>query len=110
MDEYVTDTCVRGFHVYQDIWSQVIGEELPCEREEDNDKDRYAVVIIEPSVWIVEHVPRYMSRLCSVFIWRGGKIYSIVTDLANTPGIFRMVVCTSLASIVLLATVKSLIR
>ena len=32
MDEYITDTCVRGFHVYQIVWRPVIGEELPCER------------------------------------------------------------------------------
>jgi len=79
MDEYITDTCVRGFHVYQIVWRPVIGEELPCEREEENDTDRYAVAIMKPSVGVVGHVPRYMSRLCSLFIRHGGAIYSIVT-------------------------------
>jgi len=79
MEEYVTDACVRGFHIYQDVWRPVMGEELPCETEEDNDKDRYAVAIIKPTVGTVGHVPRYMSRLCYHFIQHGGEIYSIVT-------------------------------
>jgi len=79
MDEFITDTCVRGFHVYQDVWRPAIGEELRCERDEDNDKDRYAVAIIKPSVGIVGHVPRYISRLCYHFIMHGGEIYSIIT-------------------------------
>ena len=53
-------------------------EELPCWREEDNDKDCYAVVIMKPSVGVVGHVPRYMSRLCSLYIRHGDAIYSIV--------------------------------
>ena len=38
---YETDSCVRGFHINQDIWTPVIGEELLCEREEGNPNDRY---------------------------------------------------------------------
>ena len=64
----LTGTCVHGFHVYQDVWRPAIGEELRCERDEDNDKDRYAVAIIKPIVGIVRHVPHYISRfsLCTV--------------------------------------------
>jgi len=79
MGEYITDVCVRGFHVYQAVWRPVIGEELPCVREESNNKDRYAVAIMKPGVGIVGHVPRYMSRLCSIFISHGKEIYSVVT-------------------------------
>ena len=43
--EFETDSSVRVFHVYQDNWTPVIGEQLNCEREEENPRDRYAVVI-----------------------------------------------------------------
>ena len=34
--------CVRGYHVYKDIWAAVIREELVCDREPNNARDRYA--------------------------------------------------------------------
>ena len=30
--EFETDSSVRGYHVYQDNWTPVIGERLNCER------------------------------------------------------------------------------
>ena len=32
--------CVRGYHVYKDIWAAAIGEELVCGREPTNTADR----------------------------------------------------------------------
>ena len=43
--EFETDSSVRGYHVYQDNWTPVIGERLNCEWEEENPRDRYAVAI-----------------------------------------------------------------
>ena len=39
------ELCVRGYHVYKDIWEAAIGELLPCERETRNTKDRYAIAV-----------------------------------------------------------------
>ena len=64
---YETASSVRGFHIYQDIWTPVIGEELLCEREEGNPNDRYAVSVLDNST-VVGHVPRHISTLCSVFL------------------------------------------
>ena len=30
-DEFETDTSVCGYHVYQDNWTPVLGEQLLCE-------------------------------------------------------------------------------
>ena len=30
--EFETDSSVRGYHVYQDNWTPVIGERFHCER------------------------------------------------------------------------------
>ena len=40
---YEVDSCVRGYHVYQDIWTPLVGEEVDCKREEENIRDRYKV-------------------------------------------------------------------
>ena len=71
--EEFNDTCVRGFHVYKDVWRPVIGEELRCQREEDNPRDPYAVAVTKSrtgvvGMKVVGHVPRYLSTLCSLFI------------------------------------------
>ena len=36
------DVCVRGQHIYKDIWYAVVGEVLVCKREPNNFQDRYA--------------------------------------------------------------------
>ena len=36
---------VRGYHVYHDIWTPVIGEELSTQQEHGNPEDLYAVAI-----------------------------------------------------------------
>ena len=41
---YEVDSCVRGYHVYQDTWTPLVGEELHCKREE-NIHDRHAMVV-----------------------------------------------------------------
>ena len=45
MDEYGRSLCVRGYHVYREIWEAAVGEVLICERESRNAKDGYAVVV-----------------------------------------------------------------
>ena len=71
------DSCVCGFHVYQDVWTPVMGEILVCRRETANIEDRYAVAVYK-SEEMVGHVPRKISFLCAAFIRRGGTIYCTV--------------------------------
>jgi len=40
--EFETDSFAHGYHV---CWPLVIGEQLVCEREEENPRDRYAVAV-----------------------------------------------------------------
>ena len=77
--EEFNDMCVRGFHVYKDVWRPVIDEELRCQREEDNPRDPYAVAVTKSRTGVVGHVPRYLSTVCSLFIRRSGAVYCIVT-------------------------------
>ncbi len=74
--EFVLASCVRGHHVYKDIWSPNFGEELTCRREEGNVKDSYAVAVFKISS-IVGHLPRNISAACSLFLNRGGSYYKL---------------------------------
>ena len=57
MERFSIDSCVRDYHVYNDIWEASVGEELPCHHEDGNPTDLYAVAI-KRSGMIVGHIPR----------------------------------------------------
>ena len=63
---------IRGYHVYLVVWSAAFGEILRCERELDNVNDRYAVCVMRHGT-IIEHLPQQISRVCSLFLRRGGQ-------------------------------------
>ena len=45
MEELSRVSCIRGYHVYKDIWDAAIGEVLVGEREPHNIEDRYAIAV-----------------------------------------------------------------
>ena len=47
---------MHGYHIYERIWNATIGEELLCERELNNEKDRCAVAVIKNGI-ILGHLP-----------------------------------------------------
>ena len=51
----------------------VVGERLECQRECDNPSDIYAVAV-KTGGTVVGLLPRKLSRLCALFIRRGGSI------------------------------------
>ena len=77
---FIVNYCIRGYHVYQRIWTPVIGEILETVRERDNKHDKYAVAVLEEQTkCIVGHIPQEISSLSSFFIRRGGTIIVQVT-------------------------------
>jgi len=69
---------ICGYQFYCNIWDAVIGKEVECVREPLNENDRYAVVVIKDDI-IIGHLPRNISRVCSLFLRRGGSIICTVT-------------------------------
>ncbi len=68
IEEFVFDSCVRGYHKYQETWTPQDGEELECIREPTNSTDRYAVaVVLKGTDCIVGNLPRKLLKLCSCF-------------------------------------------
>ena len=79
METYEVTSCVRGFHVYGDVWTPSVGEILICEKEDGNPSDLYAVAIKKGGE-AIGHVPRKMSAACSLFLQLGGTLHCKITD------------------------------
>jgi len=75
--EFRMDLCIRGYHVYKEVWTAVFGE-LYAEREFGNVVDHYAVTVMKDSGETVMHLPKKISKMCSMFIQEGGEILYIV--------------------------------
>ena len=71
------ESCVHRYHNYQSVWMPVLGY-LICLREPFNSVDRYAVCVKKDND-IIGHLPKKISRICSLFLSRGGSISCIVT-------------------------------
>ena len=71
--EFERVCCIRGYHVYRHIWEAHVGENLVCERQPNNERGRYAVSVKQDGT-IIGHLPRKFSRVCSLFLRRGGSI------------------------------------
>ena len=61
MERFSIDSCVRGYHDYNDIWEASVGEELPCQRKYA--ADPYAVAI-KGAEWLLgtyqEEYPQFV--------------------------------------------------
>ena len=69
-------SCIRGYHVYQSIWSSSSnGEVLACHREPRKRENLFAV----EDATLVGRVPRKFSCVFLLFLRRGGTIMSQVT-------------------------------
>ena len=77
-DEERIASCIRGCYIYKTVWKARIGEVLLCVREPTNAIDRYAVSVFKNGT-VVGHLPKRISRVCSLFIRWGGEIMCEVT-------------------------------
>jgi len=60
--ELALDSCIRGHHIFKNIWTPTMGEQLSCKREISKYKDQYTVARSHLLL-----VP-YFSRKKAVFI------------------------------------------
>ena len=67
VNEFETSSCVRGYHVYQDTWTLVIGV---CRREDSNPRDQYSVAVVKGEE-IVGHIPQFISTSCTALLLDG---------------------------------------
>ena len=72
MSSYRMESCIRGFHIYKEVWTPLIGERLGCACKKCND-DPFAVAI-KRGTETVGHVPRTISCVCTLFQRQRGFI------------------------------------
>ena len=72
MSSFQIESCIRGFHIYKEVWTSFIGERLGCVRERNNREDPFAVAMKRGNE-TVGHVP------CTLFLRQRGSISCEVT-------------------------------
>ena len=70
---------MRGYHINNDILITSVGEELPCQRENGNPVDPFAVAVVKSEVTI-GHMPRQITSVCSLFLHRNGAMTVCTTE------------------------------
>ena len=70
---FTTDSVIRGYHEYRNIWEAAFGEVLQCQRERTNRHDPYAVAVVKDGN-VVGYVPRKLSAICAIILQRCGRI------------------------------------
>ena len=78
MSSYRMESCIRGFHIYKQVWTPFIGERLSCTRKRSNTEDPFAVTI-KRGTETVGHVPHTISCVCTLFLRQRGSISCEVT-------------------------------
>ena len=94
----MVESCVRGFHVYQDIWTPTAGGKLSCVTEDTSPMDPYAFAI-KRRTEVIGHVPRTILAAC-FFLYKEAVFSAVLlqTPVINTFQIWHRVVCRFLAS------------
>ena len=73
------DSVIRGHHIYKDIWTSFVGEELQCQREVGNIHDIYAVSVVKTirrRDTIVGHLPGQISTIIIMsFVFKKRRYY-----------------------------------
>ena len=76
MEVACVESCVHGFHMYQDIWMLTTGEHISCQMEDSNAFGPYTVAI-RKSVSVIGHVSGKISAAYSLFVQKGGTLTCI---------------------------------
>ena len=81
---FTREAMVRSNHIY--IWEVYIGEELLCQRDEENRHNPYVVAVLK-SATVVGHLARKISTLCLLFIrrttWETGFMFEIIEEIVT---------------------------
>ena len=62
-DKFCQDSCIRGYHAYNEIWTEVLGEVTLTERELFYIADHIAVAVKKHCGEIVKHLLHYAACL-----------------------------------------------
>ena len=72
IDAFELTLYIRGHHVYKEVWTPYVGEELSVKKETGNLYDAFAVAV-EKEGDVVGHLSQSISRNVSYFISHSGN-------------------------------------
>ena len=61
------ESCVWGHHIFKNVWSPQIGENLTCKPEFGNFFATYAVAVVKDEEITVGHIPHKISYMIHFF-------------------------------------------
>ena len=67
MDLFTVESIIRGYHIYEEVWSNVIGVVLVCHRDTQNHHDPFAVATCKGTT-VVGHIPRRIYMVYLQFV------------------------------------------
>ena len=79
VDTFRLDSVVHGYHIYKNIWSNMLGKELQYIHEMGNVHDLYIVGVIMMEIGTVGHFPKKISTPCYLFLRKGGITLGMIT-------------------------------
>jgi len=83
--ETVFHTCVRRYHVYQDIWVPTIDKMLTCYREVGNPHDPFADKVMKVGVTVGNLSKKISSTFSIYFEWQ----INILQSYGSSQKIFK---------------------
>ena len=86
MDLFTVELVIRGYHIYEEVWSSIIGEVLVCHRDTRNCHDPFAIATCKGTT-IVEHVPRRISAIGYFFLGKPNMLFCWFTWLYECAGV-----------------------
>ena len=72
--EWEIESCVRGYHIYQSVWTAMLDDELICVRNPFNSIDRYAIAVKNDDT-VVGHSRAWALAIKDITI-----LFSILTE------------------------------
>ena len=78
MYRFEVQSCIRGYHVYQNVWTLSVGQVLGCEREPQNREDPNAVATKASGI-VVGYIPCSVSCIFSTFLSHSKSISCTIT-------------------------------
>lgn len=76
--DFTIESVVRGYHIYQSVWTPNVGDEFVLQTQEQNRHYRYAVAVVA-SGNVVGHVPKEISKTMFFFLRSNGVVPGAVT-------------------------------
>ena len=70
VDSFIVESIIRGYHIYKEVWSSVIGSEkcwFVAVTHKITMHDPFAVATCKGTT-VVECIPKWISTICYVFL------------------------------------------